>query len=106
MVIQTSQLNSVKFHVLGLFFLDNSVKNIARKCTSYESAESNLQIIADLNSVPFIAMTGEDQAADNSVKNMAWQCTRDKSVESSGQIIVDQLAIQRRGSCCRTKDSN
>ena len=94
MVIQTSQFNSVEVHVLGLFFLDNSVKNIARKCTSYESAESNLQIIVDLN-LPFIA-TGENQAADNSVKNMAWLCTRDKSVESSRQIIVDQLAVHRK----------
>ena len=45
-VIQTLQIN-LTFLVLGLFFLDNSVKNMAQKCTMDNSVESSRQIIVD-----------------------------------------------------------
>ena len=35
------------FLALGLFFLDNSVKNMAKKCTRENSVESSRHIIVD-----------------------------------------------------------
>ena len=37
-ILQTSQIN-LTFIVLGLFFLDNSVKNMARECTRDKSTD-------------------------------------------------------------------
>ena len=45
-VIQRSQIN-LMFLALGLFFSDNSVKNMAQKCTRENSVESSRHIIVD-----------------------------------------------------------